>query len=154
VSNFSKNLSLSSQNILIINSNALFNGLTRPSQTFISGNFLHSTVRVKKLKDLSLGKTLTSSEAYYSLSNSLRNLKVSSSNLNLNSIYRMSTLHKSLTFFNFNIENNLNISKQQRWLVKNSLLSESIVPNSFLITQVKKLLGSGILDKDFTNKSL
>jgi hypothetical protein len=58
------------------------------------------------------------------------------------------------TTFNFNIENNLSIAKQQRWLVRNSLLTESIIPNSFLITQSKKLIGSGVLDKDFTNKTL
>jgi hypothetical protein len=105
------------------------------------------------LKEFSL-ENLTSSEAYYSTLNQTNNLKVRSANINLQKLHQTSMLHKSLTFFNFNIEKNLNISKQQRWLVKNSLLSESIIPNSFLITQVKKLLGSGILDKDFTNKSL
>jgi hypothetical protein len=52
------------------------------------------------------------------------------------------------------ILNNLNVSKEQRWLTKNSLLSESIIHNSFLISQSKKLIGSGFLDKDFSTKTL
>jgi hypothetical protein len=46
------------------------------------------------------------------------------------------------------------MAKQQRWLTKNSLLNESIMPNSFLVTQSKKLIGLGFLDKDFTDKTL
>jgi hypothetical protein len=56
--------------------------------------------------------------------------------------------------FNFNLKTNLTLAQQQRWLAKNSLLTESITHNSFLITQAKKLIGSGTLDKDSSNKSL
>jgi hypothetical protein len=46
------------------------------------------------------------------------------------------------------------MSKEQRWLVKNSLISEAVVNNSFLITQAKKLIGSGTLNKDYTSNTL
>jgi hypothetical protein len=46
------------------------------------------------------------------------------------------------------------MAKQQRWLTRNSLLSESVIPNSFLITQAKKLIGQSTLNKDFTSKTL
>jgi hypothetical protein len=69
-------------------------------------------------------------------------------------LYKVSKLNKYPKFFNFNLENNLNVAKQQRWLVKNSLLTESIIPNSFLITQSKKLLGTGLVNKDFSNSTL
>ena len=39
-------------------------------------------------------------------------------------------------------------------MVKNSLLTESIINNSFLITQGKKLIGSGALDNNYSNKTL
>jgi hypothetical protein len=74
--------------------------------------------------------------------------------LSLNDVHRVLKKNKYPNLFSFNLENNLNIAKQQRWFAKNSLLSESIIPNSFLVTQVKKLIGTGLLDSDFTNKTL
>jgi hypothetical protein len=56
--------------------------------------------------------------------------------------------------FNFNLKTNLILAQQQRWFAKNSLLTESITHNSFLLTQAKKLIGSGTLDKDSSSKSL
>jgi hypothetical protein len=153
---FSKKLSVASQNISLTTNSIPVNSFLFPLKTTSTGpdNFNYSTIKLKKLKRVGMGKTLTDGESYYSFINISLNSKSHTTRTNLNSIYRISMLHKNLTFFNFNLENNINISKQQRWLVKNSLLSESIVPNSFLITQVKKLLGSGIFDKDFGNKTL
>ena len=74
--------------------------------------------------------------------------------LNLHSLYKLYGNSSYPTFFDFNVEKNLNNAKQQRWLVRNSLLSESIINNSFLITQAKKIIGLGSLSKDFTNKTL
>jgi hypothetical protein len=39
-------------------------------------------------------------------------------------------------------------------LTRNSLLTESLVSNTFLITQVKKLIGNSSFNKDFTKNSL
>jgi hypothetical protein len=74
--------------------------------------------------------------------------------LNLHTLSKLNNIKNYPVLFDFNINNNLQISKQQRWLVRNSLLSESIINNSFLITQAKKLLGLGLLDSNFTNKTL
>lgn len=97
---------------------------------------------------------LTTSEAFYTNLNSKNNFKFKTTQTNINTIYKISNFTKNLNFFNFNIDKNLKISKQKRWLIRNSLLSESMVPNSYLITQSKKLIGNGLLNKDFSSKTL
>jgi hypothetical protein len=74
--------------------------------------------------------------------------------MSLNDIHMILKKNKYPNLFSFNLEDNLNTAKQQRWFAKNSLLSEAIIPNSFLITQAKKLIGTGLLDSEFTNKTL
>ena len=147
---FSKTLSKLHGDLSLINSNFKYEGSNK--QFFINNLFM-STLQIKKSK-LSLAHTLSLDESLYSNIPTLNNLKLRSSQIHLNDIHRFNKLTKSPIFFNFNIENNLNTSKQLRWLTKNSLLSEAIMPNSFLITQAKKLIGLGFLDKDFSDKTL
>lgn len=97
---------------------------------------------------------VTHHEALYTCSGLDKNLKTHSTQLNLNNLNRVVKEHLYPLNFNFNLTKNLNIANQQRWSTRNSLLTESILSNSFLITQSKKLIGTGMLSKDFTNSTL
>jgi hypothetical protein len=126
------------------------------SSTFDS----NATICLKKLKPSTVqyNTFITNTESAYTsglfdkdilLSRRNRNL-----NLDLSMLYKLSLGKNHPSLFDFNLESNLQISKQQRWLVRNSLLTESITNNSFLITQAKKLIGVSLFDKNFTGKTL
>lgn len=113
---------------------------------FLSKNFF----KTKNTKCISV----TLDESFYSadnLKNNFQNRNLKISLTTLNKIYNLSNYP---LFFNFNIDSNLKISKQQRWLARNSLLTESIISNSFLTTQAKKLIGLNTLNSSYTNKTL
>jgi hypothetical protein len=93
-------------------------------------------------------------ESFYLNETLLDNFKIKTIKTDISNVLKISKTLKKATQFNYNIETNLNIAKQQRWLAKNSLLSESVTSNSFLITQAKKLIGSNVLDKDFSSNTL
>jgi hypothetical protein len=95
--------------------------------------------------------SISSSESNYSGN---VNNKVHNITLTLNNLVNFYKIRNYPSIYNFNIKNNLGIASQQRWLTRNSLLTESIVSNSFLFTQVKKLIGTGSLNSNFTNQSL
>jgi len=97
---------------------------------------------------------ITISESVYTGVVSTINYKVINTSTTLNNINKSYQAHHSPSKFNFNLKTNLDVSNQQRWLTKNSLLTESLVHNSFLLTQVKKLIGTGVLNKDFSSQSL
>jgi hypothetical protein len=132
------------------------NPLTKPYSTSYGTLNLH----LKTSSTLNgVNDTLTSQEASY-IYGTLRNNPTLANNsnkslrLNLHTLYKLYNNKNYPLFFDFNTEKNLNNAKQQRWLVRNSLLTESIINNSFLITQAKKIIGLGTLGKDFTNKTL
>jgi hypothetical protein len=114
-----------------------------------------SVIKTKIIKTFSNNKrSVSSSEASYSYSFNSLNTKNHNNVLTLKELnVPTNTPHYPLTF-SFNLKQNLNTSYQQRWLTKNSLLTESLVNNSFLITQVKKVIGMGVLNNDFSKKSL
>lgn len=153
---FSKTLSKVNQNLHFLNKYSCIN---KSNQDILNtSNVLKNqvnllTILVKK-PTYSINNTLSVSESFYSNLQHLNNFKIKNTQINLNNIYKFNNLTRLPASFSFNLENNLNIAKQSRWLTRNSLLSEAIVPNSFLITQAKKLIGLGFLDKDFTDKSL
>jgi hypothetical protein len=149
LSTLSGNLSLSGYNSTLGNNHKL------SSINQLTTNFNHLTIKPKtNLKQNYLNNSLTDNESYYIRTLGSLNYKIHNQKITLNKLNKTLSINNYPRFFNFNIENNLNISKQQRWLSKNSILSESIIPNSFLITQSKKLIGSGVFDNDFTNKTL
>jgi hypothetical protein len=55
---------------------------------------------------------------------------------------------------NFNIYKNLNQSKQNRWLLKNSLLSNSSTSNLFSFTQAKNLMGNTLYSSLNTSQNI
>jgi hypothetical protein len=98
--------------------------------------------------------SVTADESVYTGGNYISNYKIRNTSITLNYLNSLNKIHHSPTVFNFNIKSNLDMANQQRWLTKNSLLTESIVHNSFIFTQAKKLIGTGLLNKDFTNQTL
>jgi hypothetical protein len=154
--NFSKILSIVKKDINYLNffnlNTTTYNHLNLKVGNSISYNTLTLKSSPSNYETLLNTNTLSSKESYYLNSNSLLNFKIKTLKTDLNTILKLT--NRNNTLFNFNLETNLNTSKQQRWFTRNSLLGESIIPNSFLITQSKKLIGSGILDKDFSNKTL
>jgi hypothetical protein len=121
------------------------------------GNCLsHSTLRQKhnlKITQPSI-RQITLNEAFYTLPNIKNSRKVRNIQVRLSELHGIQKTKNYPSLFNFNLATNLELAKQSMWLSKNSLLSESIMPNSFLITQSKKLLGSGFLDKNISDKTL
>jgi hypothetical protein len=143
----------------IVNKNLFFTNFslntTDATGHIISSNgLLKSTLKYRSSNTFSNKNTLTLSESFYTGMASTTDFRIHNIQLSLNDIHRILKKNKYPNLFLFNLENNLNMAKQQRWFAKNSLLSESIIPNSFLVTQVKKLIGTGLLDNDFTNKTL
>jgi hypothetical protein len=158
IPNFSKLLSKVNKDIFIgtVNINNALNSPVNNNPCY-SNKLINSTVKLLsegKINNNKFRSNVLRSESFYQGSVNIDQLKVRNLKTNLNTIFSMSKVINNLTFFNFNLETNLNIAKQQRWFAKNSLLSESIVPNSFLITQSKNLIGSRVLDKDFSNNTL
>jgi hypothetical protein len=152
---FSKSLSSSKFNI---------NSILPFNPYFFKNNFLinllitynnqnHTNLNVPKINT----KFISSTEVNYLYNNFLpKNLKHSTKNinLNLNLLYKFYTHNYFPIVFNFNLENNNINSKQSRWLVRNSLLGDSFITNSFLFTQSKKLIGLSTFGKEFSKDTL
>jgi hypothetical protein len=119
-----------------------------------SSNLPLNTLKLRNYSCNTGTNSLTCGEAFYQNIQYNNLLQVRNISLDINFLNKFFKKTRNTTLFNFNLENNLNISKQYRWLTKNSLLNESIINNSYLLTQSKKLIGLGIFDKDFSNKNL
>jgi hypothetical protein len=121
----------------------------------LTSNVLNNTIKFKSSKlNPIFNNNITLEESTYLNINTNNNFKIKNTTINLSDLNKIRHAKNYPLFFNFNLESNLNLSKQQRWLTKNSLLTESLINNSFLITQAKNLIGSGLLDKDFSSKTL
>lgn len=82
----------------------------------------------------------------------LSNLKTYT--LDLNTMQRVGFFHNTATLSNFNIYTNLGQSKQDRWLLRNSLLANSSSVDANAYTQTKKLLGTTALDANSTSTNI
>lgn len=156
VSLYSKLLNSTSQSLNTLSSTyslTLDKGKCVDSVSY-SRNLLFGTLKPNSISRTALVGNITELESKYVNSAKLSSYNLKNLNLNLNNFYNVTGLLKSPTGFDFNIHSNLLTAQQQRWLAKNSLLSESIVPNSFLVTQAKKLIGYNTLNKDFSQKTL
>lgn len=154
---FSKHISKLGTSISTVSPNTILGNPQNPTTNYI--NTLNLCLKAGSDLFSNPNSTVTAQEASY-VYGTLRSNTVVGNNyvknlrLNLHSLYRLYSNKNYPLFFDFNTEKNLNNAKQQRWLVRNSLLTESIINNSFLITQAKKIIGLGTLGKDFTNKTL
>ena len=101
-------------------------------------------------------RLVTFDEAPY-IYNTFRNSKETSSKNTRINLYNLNQLVRVKGYpnlFNFNIEDKLLNAKQYRWLAKNSLLSGSLLNNSSLITQSKKIIGLSLYSHDYSSTSL
>lgn len=82
----------------------------------------------------------------------LSNLK--SYTLDLHTVQQLSTYKYATALSNFNVYSNLSQSKQDRWLLRNSLLANSSVIEANSYTQAKRILGSTSLDSSSTSSNI
>lgn len=75
-------------------------------------------------------------------------------NLTLDNLNTFSNHPLSHTLTNFNVYTNLNQSKQNRWLLKNSLLANTNSTNLFSFTQAKTLVGNSLYSSNITSSSI
>ena len=74
--------------------------------------------------------------------------------LNLNNANRIALYTKVLSPENMNIATSLNLAKQDRWLIRNTLTSEHITKNSNAYTQAKKLVSTNLTSSDTRNSNV
>jgi hypothetical protein len=128
------------------------NNLVRSDNTLLST--LRLSPKYKAFSQANTGFSLSEGEAFYLGTSRNYNFNVKNLKVSLSELRSMQKLNSFPLHFNFNINSNMLNAQQQRWLAKNSLLSESIVNNSFLITQAKKLIGSNSFNQELSTKTL
>ncbi len=74
--------------------------------------------------------------------------------VNLSYLNKLQLSNNILMFSNLNIYKNLENLKQERWLMKNSLLSEKLVINSNSFTQIKKILGLNVFNTNVSFRNI
>ena len=74
--------------------------------------------------------------------------------VNLNYLNKLQLDNNVIMFSSLNIYKNLENLKQERWLMKNSLLSEKLVINSNSFTQAKKILGLNVFNTNVSFKNI
>jgi hypothetical protein len=74
--------------------------------------------------------------------------------LNLNTVQQLNDFTHISSLSNFNVYSNLSQAKQDRWLLRNSLLSNSSIVDANSYTQAKKVLGSTSLDSNSTSTNI
>lgn len=79
----------------------------------------------------------------------IHQLDIESSNLN-----KISSYNTALSLTGLNTQEALKLSKEDRWLVRNSLMSENLILNSNAFTQSKKLLGTNFLNSNIASKNV
>ena len=119
--------------------------ITNPKVPFFWRLISQNTIEVTQ-------DTITLSEVKYGVD--INTNRIINNHLNLKSIHLYTNTHESLLQFDFNLINNINIGKEQRWLVKNSNLTEFLTKNNNSLTQSKKLIGQSYYSPNFINKNL
>ena len=79
----------------------------------------------------------------------IHQLDIESANFNKISAYNL-----ALSLTGLNTQEALRSSKEDRWLLRNSLLSENLILNSNAFTQSKKLLGVNFMNSDTASKNV
>lgn len=98
-------------------------------------------------KPQQLFRNITQYKSNFNFTNKSINLDLKTLN-NLNS----NSFMKNLS--NLNVYTNLNQSKQNRWLLKNSLLANTSTTDLFKFTQAKNLVGNAVYDSAVTSHSV
>lgn len=74
--------------------------------------------------------------------------------INNNVLQALNNQQFGIVLNNLNIYNNLNQAKQDRWLLKNSLLSNSSTVDLNAFTQTKKLIGMNLFESTSTSRNI
>lgn len=74
--------------------------------------------------------------------------------INSNILHTLNNQQFGIILNNLNIYSNLSQSKQDRWLLKNSLLSNSSITDLNAFTQAKKLLGVNLFESSHTSRNI
>ena len=129
----------------------------------VVSNVTSSNVRfqVKEVNNQTILYTLTSSvqENWSGLNTNSITALTNLSNpkfytLNNNMLQNLNNQRFGIILNNLNIYNNLTQSKQDRWLLKNSLLSNSSTVDLNAFTQTKKLLGMNLFESSNTSRNI
>ena len=92
----------------------------------------------------------------YSLELSPRNTLLDSDKILTLSLSELNSFVKNqhLLVASNNFSHNLNVAKNDRWLLKNSLMGEDLVTNTYKYTQLKSLLGDNILSSKSSSSNV
>jgi len=92
----------------------------------------------------------------YSLELSPRNTLLDSDKVLTLSLGELNSFIKNqhLLVASNNFSHNLNVAKNDRWLLKNSLMGEDLVTNTYKYTQLKSLLGDNILSSKSSSSNV
>jgi hypothetical protein len=74
--------------------------------------------------------------------------------LNLLNLNYLSNNYFTYSVSNFNVYNNLHYAKQNRWLLKNSLLSNNSISHLYYITQTKNFIGNTLYNSLNTSQNI
>ena len=145
----------------ILHKNILLTGLNPSDTTSInlplytptklSLMFLSSADNFKRFQDLNFLKKIYEYEIGTISTSEIHFLNKNLTLLNLNSYLNMGG---GTVFNNFNLLNILNIFKEERWILKNSLISNKSFSNLNNFTLFKKFINNNNYNSDLTNNNI
>ena len=135
---FSVNNIINNKNILELNNINLY--FFKKINTF-------NSILPSEIKEVSTTKVYKNEKKY--LLSILKN-DIFQFNTNLNNYNNLDTLF----FFNFNIKDQLKIFKEERWLMRNNLLSEKLLINTNYHSQLKNYFNTNLYNSFLTTKNI
>ena len=144
------NLHMNTQNINLLSLYSIF----KDNNMFVNYYLFFTSKNNFNLNDLpNLSSNFTNKDKlYYECVNNSNLFNTHFFKLNSNHLKSLSFLHQNE--FKKVIKQNLNLGKENRWLMKNSLLSYDIINKTLSTTHVKKLYGNPQLNANSTNLNL
>jgi hypothetical protein len=91
-----------------------YNNVSSSLKENFSSNFFSNTLKLKSCIKPIEHRSITKDEYFYVNSSHIENFKVRNTTLNLNELNKTKITKNSPLFFSFNLEKNLNLSKQHR----------------------------------------
>jgi len=123
---------------------ALYSNLSVDNYLCHQTSYSSTIPKLLAVSNIEHGYTATPQQSMF-----IQQFDTESANLN-----KISTYNTALAITNLNTQDALRNAKQDRWLVRNSILSENLILNSNAFTQAKKLLGVNFLNSDTASKNV
>lgn len=79
---------------------------------------------------------------------------INSNSITLSLFNKLTDSNVSLTTNSLNLKSNIDLFKQDRWLMKNTLLSNNNLTKTFNLTQAKKLIGSNLSQSNVSTSNI